>query len=86
VVVAEVSEVHRVEHVGRATASAVLGVGGVRHARQRERVIVDAEEQCLRLVAAEVGDQRVVGVENEPVARVHAGPPASCRRSARALP
>ena len=43
VVVAEMAEVDRVEDVRRAAAAAVLGVGGVRHPRQRQRVVLDAE-------------------------------------------
>ena len=51
-------------------AAAVLGVEGVLQRRQRLRVVVDAEvgdalARALGLVAAEVGDQRVVGVERE---------------------
>ena len=53
-----------------AAAAAVLGVEGVLQLRQRLRVVLDAEvddplARALVGVAAEVGDQRVVGVEDE---------------------
>ncbi len=66
VVVAEVAEVDRVEHVRRAAAAAVLGVGRVGHPGQRQRVVLDPEVQRARVLAAEVRDQRVVGVQHEP--------------------
>ena len=66
VVVAEMAEVDRVEHVGRAAVAAVLRIGGVRHPCQRERVVLDAEVQHRRVaLTAEVGDRGVVGVEHE---------------------
>ena len=64
VVVAEVAEVHGVEHVGGPATAAVLGVGGVGHAGHRQRVVLHAEVQRLWVVATEVGDQRVVGVQD----------------------
>ena len=66
-VVAEVGEVDGAVGVGVAAAAAVLGVAGVLELGQREAVVVDAEVHRLRRVAAEVGDQRVVGVEHEAV-------------------
>jgi hypothetical protein len=61
-----------------AAAAAVLGVGGVLELGERERVVVHAEVQ-RRCVAAEVGDQRIVGVEHE---RRAAGDPADDLRPA----
>ena len=56
--------------VGMAAAAAVLGVEGVLQLGQRLGGVLDAEvEDALArlavLVAAEVGDRRVVGVEGE---------------------
>ncbi len=73
---AEVAEVDGLEEVGGAAVAAVLGVGGVRHAGQRERVVVNSEVQDARrpsTLAAEVGDHRVVGVEHQSrvAARAH---------------
>ncbi len=56
--------------VGVTAATAVLGVEGVLELGQRLRGIVDAEVDdawatLAALVATEVGDQRVVGVEGE---------------------
>ncbi len=56
--------------VGGAAAAAVLGVVGVLELGQRLRGVLDAEEGDARpslqiAVAAEVGDERVVGVEHE---------------------
>ena len=66
VVVAEMAEVDRVEHIRRAAAAAVLRIGGVRHACQRERVVLDAEVEHRRVaLTAEVGDRWIVGVEHE---------------------
>ena len=64
--------------VGVAAAAAVLGVEGVLQLRQRLRGVLDPEvddalARALLGVAAEVGDQRVVGVEDE----------ARCARRAR---
>ena len=83
VVVAEVAEVDRVERVRRAAAAAVLGVGGVRHPRQRERVVLDAEVERLRALPAEIGDQRIVGVQDQRAGAGAAAAP-SARRSSRA--
>ncbi len=73
-VVAEVAEVDGVEDVGGAAAAAVLGIGRVRHPGQRQRIVIDAEVQRLRALASEVRDQRVVGVEHEPLALQLIGP------------
>ena len=64
-VVAEVGEVDGAVGVGVAAAAAVLGVARVLELGEREAVVVDAEVHGLRRVAAEVGDERVVGVEHE---------------------
>ena len=66
-VAAEVPEVDGVEGVGRAASPAVLGVGGVRHPRQRHRVVLDAEVERAGMLAPEVGDERIVGVEHQPL-------------------
>ena len=86
VVVAEVREIRRVVDVGMAAAAAVLGVGGVLELGMGEPVVVHPEEEhpgCGRSTAvgraAEVGDQRVVGVEDERAAAAagaHHGRPA----------
>ena len=66
VVAAEVGEVDGLVDVGVPAAAAVLGVRGVLELGQRERVVLDAEVRAApRVAAAEVGDQRVVGVEHE---------------------
>ena len=65
VVAAEVAEVDRVVDVGRAAVAAVLGVGGVLQLGQRLRVVLDAEVDDALAPAAEVGDERVVGVQHE---------------------
>ena len=62
---AEVGEVDGGVGVGVAAAAAVLGVARVLELGQREAVVVDAEVDGLGRVAAEVGDERVVGVEHE---------------------
>ena len=56
--------------VGMPAAAAVLGVEGVLQLRQRLRGVLDPEVDDARAraligVAAEVGDQRIVGVEDE---------------------
>ena len=63
-IAAEVGEVGGLVGVGVAAAAAVLGVGRVLELGERERVVLDAEVERVA-VAAEVGDQRVVGVEHE---------------------
>ena len=74
--------------VGVPAAAAVLGVEGVLELRQRLRGVVDAEvddalARALLGVAAEVGDQRVVGVEDEArCARRARRPPSPTRRPA----
>ena len=47
----------------------------MRHALQRERVVLDPEVQRARALAAQIGDQRVIGVEHE-LARLQVGRPA----------
>ena len=87
VVAAEVAHVGGLVDVGVAAAAAVLGVGGVLELLVRHRVVLDAEVPRLRAFdAAEVGHQRVVGVEHELGARRRARrpPPPSGRRSCRA--
>jgi hypothetical protein len=54
----------RVVDVRAPAAAAVLGIGGVLHLRHRHAGIVDAEVQRLA-TAAEVGDHRVVGIEDK---------------------
>jgi len=67
VVVAEVAHVDLVVGVGRPAVAAVLGVGGVREPGESLRVVVESVvEDGVPALAAEVGDQRVVGVEHEP--------------------
>ena len=69
VVAAQVAEVDRVVDVRSAAAAAVLGVRRVRHALQRDAVVLDADVEHAGAVAAEVGDERVVGVQDERGAR-----------------
>ena len=69
-VVAEVADEGALVGVGMAAAAAVLGVEGVLQLGQRLAVVLDPEvDDALAAiavrVAAEVGDQRVVGVERE---------------------
>jgi hypothetical protein len=69
-------EVDRVVGVGMAAAAAVLGVGGVLELGERERVVVDAEVP-RRAVPPKVGDERVVGVQDQrPAERAHHVGPA----------
>ena len=63
-------------------AAAVLGVGGVLELGEGERVVVDAEVAAPRWLAAEVGDQRVVGVQHERAARPARATTTSAQRSA----
>ena len=65
VVATEVTEVDGVVDVRGATPAAVLGVRRVRHALQRDAVVVDAEVQDAVAVTTEVGDERIVRVEHE---------------------
>ena len=65
VVVAQVPQEHVVVAVRRAAAAAVLGVRGVLQTGQRHRRILDAEVHDVGAIAPEVGDQRVVGVEDQ---------------------
>jgi hypothetical protein len=62
--VAEVPEIDGVEDVESAAVAAVLGVCRVGHAGQRQGVVIDAEVDGARALAAEVGDERVVGVQD----------------------
>ncbi len=55
--------------VGLAASPAVLRVGRVGQRSPAEAVVVDAEVDGRRGVAAEVGDQRVVGVEDQACGR-----------------
>jgi hypothetical protein len=68
--VAEVADEGALVGVGMAAAAAVLGVEGVLQLRQRLRGVLDPEvEDTLAgrplRIAAEIGDQRVIGVEDE---------------------
>ena len=92
VVAAEVAEVDGVVDVGRAAVAAVLGVGRVLELGQRLRVVGHAEVHDPLALAAEVGDERVVGVQHEAGAAGMARrpapptrrPAAPARRSGRA--
>ena len=64
VVAPQVAHVDGVVAVGRAAAPAVLGVGGVLHLRQGHGVVLHPEVRGAD-VAPQVGDGRVVGVEDE---------------------
>ena len=81
VVAAEVGEVDGLVDVGVPAAAAVLGVRRVLELRQRERVVLDAEVQGAA-AAAEVGDERVVGVEHERASGRRARATSSAQRSA----
>ena len=85
-VVAEVPDVRGRVVVGGAAADAVLRVGGVLQRRAREARIVDAEAQRLLAAVRELGDEGIVGVDDE--RRGGRGAPrslpASARRCARA--
>ena len=61
---AEVPEVDGLVDVGGATVPAVLGIRCVLHLGERHGRVLDAEIARTRYKAAEVGDQRVVGVQN----------------------
>jgi hypothetical protein len=63
--VTEVTQVDGIEHIGRTAAAAVLCVGGMGHARQGQRVILNAEIQHPGAIAAEVGDHGIVCIQNE---------------------
>ena len=83
-VVAEVTDEGALVGVGMAAAAAVLGVEGVLQLGQRLRGVVDPEvDDALAppalAVASEIGDQGVVGVEDEATA---AGPLADRLRPA----
>ncbi len=62
---AEMTEIHRVKCVRRPAATAVLGVGGVRHSLKRQRVVLDAVvDDCVSL-APEVRHEWIVGVAHK---------------------
>jgi hypothetical protein len=71
-VAAEVAEVNGLVQIGGATVAAVLGVGGVLHLGQGLRVVFQAEVGHVAAPAAEIGHERVVGVEDEGRAPVQA--------------
>ena len=62
---AEVSKVDRLVDVRGAAVAAVLGVRRVLHLRDCQRPILDPEVRDRAALPAEIGDQRVVGVERQ---------------------
>ena len=61
----EMAQIDGVERVGSPTAATVLGVGGVRHALQRQRVVLDSVVENFRSLPAKVGEQGIVGVAHK---------------------
>ena len=86
-VAAQMAEIDGVVDVRVPAVAAVLRVGGVLEGGEGLGIVVEAEVDDAVAAAAEVGDQRVVGVQDEP--GVAGGPPRrrgrpSRRRGARA--
>ena len=65
-VAAQVAQVDRFVLVRMAAVSAVLRVRGVLHGRQSLGVVLEPEVGHVLTATAEVGHERVVGVQNEP--------------------
>ena len=74
VVAAEMAEVDGVEDIRCAASAAVLGVGCVGHTGQGKRVVFDPVVERVGALAAEIGNQWVVGVQHEPLPAVDLRP------------